>query len=177
MIDVASLKPIVHSSFNKEDSKTQGELGLLTDTFFSARSAAVLPPSRPVRAPARIVDEDNGEESQDYGVMDIEINWASVDIPEALVADNSKANLSSSHASHDKTLLTVSNVLHIQTKHSLTHFRFSRVWASNGLCTVSSNHIWYHHLHQFHFKYMRNSVICGYDVRFGAFVWRLETTR
>jgi hypothetical protein len=102
----------MHSLFNKEDSKAQGELGLLTDSFFSARSAAMPPPGRPVRAPARVVDEDNGEESQDYGVMDIEINWSSVDIPEALAIDNEKKP-SSNNASHDKALVSVSNVLDI----------------------------------------------------------------
>ena len=100
----------MHSLFNKDDSKAQEELGLLADSFFSARSAAMPPPARPVRAPARVVDEDNGEESQDYGIMDIEINWSSVDIPEALAVDNEKKP-SSNNASHDKTLVSVSNVL------------------------------------------------------------------
>jgi len=108
MIDVASLKPIMHSLFNKEDSKAQGELGLLADSFFSARSAAMPPPGRPVRTPARV--EDNGEESQDYGVMDIEINWSSVDIPEALAVNNEESSRSPSNASHDKALVSVSDI-------------------------------------------------------------------
>ena len=98
----------MHSLFNKEDSKAQGELGLLADSFFSARSAAMPPPGRPVRAPPRVVDEDNDEESQDYGVMDID--WSSVDIPEALTVDNEEKSLSSI-ASHDKALVSVSNIL------------------------------------------------------------------
>jgi hypothetical protein len=111
MIDIASLRPIMNSLFNKEDSKAQGELGLLADSFFSARSAAMPPPGRPVRALARVIaDEDNAEESQDYGVMDIDINWSSVDIPEALAVDNKEKSLSS-NASHDKELVSVSNVL------------------------------------------------------------------
>jgi hypothetical protein len=99
----------MHSLFNKEDSKAQGELGLLADSFFSARSAAMPPPDRPVRAPARVVDEGNGEESQDYGVMDIEINWSSVDIPEALNVDNEEKS-SSNNVSHDKALVSVSDI-------------------------------------------------------------------
>lgn len=108
MIDVASLKPIMGPLFNREDSKARGELGLLVDTFFSARFGAVPPPGRPVRAPARVVDEeDNGEESQDYGVMDIEINWSSVNIPEALAAANEERSLST-NVSHDQALVSVS---------------------------------------------------------------------
>jgi hypothetical protein len=108
-----SLRPILHSLFNKEDSKAQGELGLLADSFFSARSAAMLPPDRPVRAPARVVaGEENGEESQDYGVMDIEINWSSVDIPEALAVDNEEKS-SSSNASHEKALASVSDIFYV----------------------------------------------------------------
>jgi hypothetical protein len=83
------------SLFNKEDSKAQGELGLLADSFFSARSAAMPPPGRPVRTPAQAVDGDNGEESQDYGIMDIDINWSSVNIPEALAVDNGEKSSSS----------------------------------------------------------------------------------
>ena len=106
----------MHSLFNK-DSKAQGELGLLADSFFSARSAAMPPPVRPVRAPPRVVDEDNDEESQDYGIMDIDINWSSVDIPEALAVDNEE-KLSSSNASHDKALVSVSSVLvYMSNKH------------------------------------------------------------
>jgi hypothetical protein len=117
MVYVASLRPIMHSLSNKEDSKAQGELGLLADSFFSARSAAMPPPGRPVRAPAPAVDEDNGEESQDYGALDIDINWSSVDIPEALAFDKEE-NLSSSNASHDKALLSVGNILlHSNNKH------------------------------------------------------------
>lgn len=108
VINAASLKPFMHSLFNKEDSKAQGELGLLTDSFFSARSAAMPPPSRPVRAPARVVDE----ESQDYGDMDFEINWSSVDIPEALAVDNEEES-SPSHTSQDKALSTVSDIFYI----------------------------------------------------------------
>ena len=100
----------MHSLFNKEDSKAQGELGLLADSFFLARSAAMPPPGRPVRAPPRVVDKDNDEESQDYGVMDIDINWSSVDIPEALAINNG-GKLSSINASHDKALVSVSNIL------------------------------------------------------------------
>lgn len=111
MVDVASLRPIMHSLFNKEDSKAQGELGLLTDSFFSARFAAIPPPGRPARAPARVVDEENGEESQDYGVVDIEINWSSVDIAEALAVDKEAKSLSN-NASHDKMLVSVSNVVY-----------------------------------------------------------------
>ena len=112
----------MHSLFNKEDSKAQGELGLLADSFFSARSAAMPPPDRPVRAPARvIVDEDNvEEESQDYGVMDIDINWSSVDIPEALAVDNEEKS-SSTNASHDKELVSVSNIFVYSNKTSLMH--------------------------------------------------------
>ena len=126
MIDryIASLRPIImHPLFSKEDSKkAQREFGLLTDNFFSARSAAMPPPGRPVRTPARAVDEDNGEESQDYGFMDIDINWSSVDIPEAL-ADN-KEKSSSSNASHDKVLVSVSNKFLYSNKqfmHNLTY--------------------------------------------------------
>ena len=108
MIDIASLRPIMNSLFNKEDSKAQGELGLLADIFFSARSAAMPPPGRPVRAPP-VVDEDNDEESQDYGVMDIDINWSSVDIPEALAVDKEEKS-SSSNASHEKALVSVRNI-------------------------------------------------------------------
>ena len=179
MIDVVGLKPIMHSLFNKEDSKAQGELGLLTDSLFSARSAAVPPPNRPVRAPARVVDEDNGEESQDYGVMDIEINWSSVDIPEALAVDNDGKSLSN-NASHDKTLVSVRNILsYFQNiiNCMIWYFRFLRVWVSDGSCIVSSNHILYHHLRQFHFKTMQNSVMYGYSVWLDALVWRLETAR
>ena len=110
MIDIASLRPIMNSLFNKEDSKAQGELGLLADSFFSARFAAMPPPGRPVRAPPRVVDEDNDEESQDYGVMDIDINWSSVDIPEALAVDKEEKP-SSSNASHEKALVSVRNIL------------------------------------------------------------------
>jgi hypothetical protein len=106
----------MQSLLNKEDSNAQGEFGLLAESFFSARSAAMLPPDRPVRAPARVVDEDNGEESQDYGVMDIDINWSSVDIPEALAVDN-EGKSSSSNASHDKALVSVSNILVYSNKH------------------------------------------------------------
>ena len=117
MVDIASLMPIMRSLFNKEDSKAQGELGLLADSFFSARSAAMPPPDRPIRAPARvIVDEDNGEESQDYGVMDIDINWSSVDIPEALAVDNEEKS-SSSNASHDTAVVSVSNIIVYSNKH------------------------------------------------------------
>ena len=107
MIEVASLKPIMHSLFNKEDSKAQGELGLLADSFFSARSAAMPPPGRPIRVPAKVVVEEyNSEESQDYGIM--EINWSSVDIPEALAVDSEEK--SSIDASRDKMLVSVSNI-------------------------------------------------------------------
>lgn len=112
MVVVVGLKPILHSLFNKEDSKAQGELGLLADSFFSARSVAIPPPGRPVRTPAKIaMDEDNGEESQDYGVMDIDINWSSVDLPEALAVENEKRSCSSSNASNDKALVSVSEHL------------------------------------------------------------------
>ena len=47
------------------------------------------PPGRPIRVPAKVVVEEyNGEESQHYGIMDIEINWSSVNIPEALAVDS-----------------------------------------------------------------------------------------
>ena len=125
MIDIASLRPIMHSLFNK-DSKAQGELGLLADSFFSARSAAMPPPDRPVRTPAQVnVDEDNGEEeSQDYGVMDIDINWSSVDIPEALAVDNEEKS-PSSNGSHDKTLVSVSNISCIFEQSLMHNLAFS----------------------------------------------------
>ncbi|KIM44888.1 hypothetical protein M413DRAFT_442856 [Hebeloma cylindrosporum] len=80
---LASLKPVLTTWVLKTDG-IKDEFARLATAIFDARSAALPPPSRPPLPVTAPPVEDESQESQEFGGIDLDLdgmNWDAVDIP------------------------------------------------------------------------------------------------